>query len=430
MTTISPTRVSMYDFLYQDTQPIVSLLADVTQLSLPQTQIALGASLQAIISALLAYQQQYQSQAISKKLFERSAVKELRQYNAMNFATIKTALYHRSDVANDIFGSSSKVMTASQYMADQIDASATQVQILLSGLCVIVLRELAILVDYSQLDYDELDKWFKLQPQFLSAARFASRQYITIKANTETAKQQDSEQALSPQPNTVADNQVEDANLTEEAPVDNNTTKTSKIVLPPFDSYWYELTQFTPANNAVPADMQQKNPNYLQAIGRAPDNDSDGQHNDLLVFASMSAITLPDQRWLLQLAKIADICLSRKRLRITSEPDKTPTRPFVNLKLIGDNKENLSTNTNTKTNKAVINSVKNDPLPLWKNPVILIIIIVIGALSALAALKYQNQKHNGAIPAKEAVLEHDNAIKLEQENKAMIKDNESKLAVE
>lgn len=59
MTTISPTRVSMYDFLYQDTKPMLSLLADAAQLSLPQARLAMDASLQAIVSALLVYQQHH-----------------------------------------------------------------------------------------------------------------------------------------------------------------------------------------------------------------------------------------------------------------------------------------------------------------------------------------------------------------------------------
>ena len=54
MTTVSPKRVSMYDFLFQDLQPIISLLADAAQLSLPQARLGLAASLQAIVTALLA----------------------------------------------------------------------------------------------------------------------------------------------------------------------------------------------------------------------------------------------------------------------------------------------------------------------------------------------------------------------------------------
>lgn len=174
MTTISPTRVSMYDFLYQDTKPMVSLLADVAKLSLPQARLAMDASLQAIISALLAYQQHNDGQAVSKKLFTRTAVKELRRYNSMNFSTINATLYYRQEVADAIFHENVRVIKASDYIAEQIDATSTQVQILLTSLCVIILRELAILAEYSQLDNEELDKWFALQPQFLSVERFVA----------------------------------------------------------------------------------------------------------------------------------------------------------------------------------------------------------------------------------------------------------------
>ena len=117
MTTISPTRVSMYDFLYQDTKPMVSLLADVAKLSLPQARLAMDAILQAIISALLAYQQHNDGQAVSKKLFTRTAVKELRRYNSMNFSTINATLYYRQEVADAIFHENARVIKASDYIA-------------------------------------------------------------------------------------------------------------------------------------------------------------------------------------------------------------------------------------------------------------------------------------------------------------------------
>ena len=124
-------------------------------------------------------------QAVSKKLFSRGAVKELRQYNSMNFSTINATLYHRHEAADAIFYDNARVIKASDYIAQQIDATTQQVQILLTSLCVIVLRELAILADYSQLDNDEMDKWFALQPQFLSAARFAINEpaSVSVKLN-------------------------------------------------------------------------------------------------------------------------------------------------------------------------------------------------------------------------------------------------------
>lgn len=367
MTTISPTRVSIYDFLYQDAQPMLSLLADTAQLSLPQTRLALTASLQAIVSALLAYQQRYQGQAVSKKLLTRTAVKELRKYNSMNFVTIDALLYNRHEVADTLFGDSARVVTASDYIAQQIDATTAQAQTLLTTLCVIFLRELAILVDYSQLNNDELDKWFALQPQFLAAERF-----------TDTAINVD----------------------------------TDPLTPPAFDPYWYELTKFKPTNPAPIQDVQQATSHYLKAIGRSPENMQSGSHNDMLVFAPMAAIYLPHQRWLLQLAKISDIYLSRARLRITSEPINPPTRPLVNLGAIGNKSDNAPKTASETTIK------QDKTYPIWKNPIILIIIVVIGTLSALATLKYQTKNSSGTLPAIEAVIEQELAEKRAQQQAA------------
>lgn len=60
-------------------------------------------------------------------------------------------------------------------------------------------------------------------------------------------------------------------------------------------------------------------------------------------------------------------------------------------------------------------------MPLWKNPIILIIILVIGSLGALATLKYQMKKSNGAIPATEVVLEQDLAEERQQQDVAIVK---------
>ena len=392
MTTISPTRVSMYDFLYQDTMPMLSLLADAAQLSLPQARLAMNASLQAIISALLVYQQRHQGQAISKKLFGRAAVKELRQYNSMNFATISATLYHRHDAADAIFHDNARVIKASEYIATQIEATVQQVQILLTSLCVIVLRELAILAEYSQLDHDEINKWFALQPQFLSEARFA--------INVPNA-----ENPLNPKAETVLENTTESHIINSEQPM--NTP-------PAFDPYWYELTSFKPERLEPVQDMQLATGNYLKAIGRSPDNIQQGRHNDMLVFAEMHAIALPHQRWLLQLAKISDIYLSRHRLRINSEPANPPKPPLVSLGLIGGNSENTPATISEKPIEYEAST------PIWKNPVILIIILVIGVLSALAALKYQTQKSNGHILATDEVIEQDSLKAREQQDVAIV----------
>ncbi|WP_201550185.1 hypothetical protein [Psychrobacter fjordensis] len=389
MTTISPTRVSMYDFLYQDTIPMVSLLADAAKLSLPQARLAMDASLQAIISALLAYQQRYDAQAVSKKLFGRGAVKELRQYNSMNFATISATLYHRHDAADAIFSDNARVIKASDRIASQIDATTQQVQILLTSLCVVVLRELAILAEYSQLDNNEINKWFALQPQFLSLARFAASEPETLSAEPSNKNNE--------APAIAAENTVDTGT---ESPSDVGLLSTEQLSNnpPPFDPYWYELTAFKPENYEPVQDMQMATGNYLKAIGRSPDNLQQGRHNDMLVFAEMHDIALPHQRWLLQLAKISDIYLSRNRLRVNSEPATPPKPPLVSLGLIGGNSDNTPA---TISEKPIEYEAAT---PLWKNPVIIIIILVISILGGLATLKYQMQKSDGAMLATEEVL--------------------------
>ena len=410
MTTISPTRVSMYDFLYHDTQPILSLLADAAQLSLPQARLAMDASLQAIISALLAYQQQHQGAALSKRLFGRAAVKELRQYNSMNFATLNTTLYHRHDAADAVFNNSARVIKVSDHIAEKIDATTQQAQILLTSLCVIALRELAILADYSQLDGDELNKWFALQPQFLSAARFED-QAQTLPTSIPASIENES-----------VNTENKSGTLIE--PSENETECSTQSLLsnakqlrtpPPFDDYWYEVTGFKPEDHVPVQDMQLATGNYLKAIGRSPDNLPQGRHNDMLVFEEMRAIALPHQRWLLQLAKISDIYLSRNRLRINSEPTTPPKPPLVSLGLIGANNDNTPTTTSEKPIEYEASK------PLWKNPVILIIVLVIGILGALATLKYQSQKSQGVMLATQEIVEQEVADERQPQDVAIVR---------
>ena len=406
MTTISPTRVSMYDFLYHDTQPMLSLLADAAQLSLPQARLGMDASLQAIVSALLAYQQRHQGQAVSKKLFSRSAVKELRQYNSMNFATISATLYHRHDAADAVFSDNARVIKASEHIAEKIDATTQQAQTLLTSLCVIVLRELAILTEYSQLDSDEINKWFALQPQFLSVARFSPKHTHTLSAETESNS--DLPQSTTETVEAIENNSESNAERTLLNAAQLSSTP------PPFDPYWYELSGFKPENYEPVQDMQMATGNYLKAIGRSPDNLQQGRHNDMLVFTEMHAVALPHQRWLLQLAKISDIYLSRNRLRVNSEPANPPKPPLVSLGLIGGNNDNTPTTTSEKPIEYEAST------PLWKNPVILIIILVVGVLGALATLKYQSQKSDGAILATEEVLEQDAIDERQQQDVAIV----------
>ena len=411
MTTISPTRVSMYDFLYHDTQPMLSLLADAAQLSLPQARLAMDASLQAIVSALLAYQQRHQGQAISKKLFGRSAVKELRQYNSMNFATISATLYHRHDAADAIFNDSARVIKASDHIAAQMSATTQQVQILLTSLCVIVLRELAILAEYSQLDSDEISKWFALQPQFLSAARFSTDTALSSEAKKENKENGDGIH------DTTSESISEHSDSDSEEATERRLLNTEQLSSTPpiFDTHWYELTGFKLENHAPAQDMQLATGNYLKAIGRSPDNLQQGRHNDMLVFAEMPAIALPHQRWLLQLAKISDIYLSRNRLRINSEPANPPKPPLVSLGLIGGNSDHTPATTSEKPIEYEAST------PLWKNPVILIIILVVGVLGALATFKYQSQQLDNALIANQESFDKDTTEDHQQQDVAIVR---------
>ena len=395
MTTISPTHVSMYDFLYQDTKPLVSLLADAATLSLPQARLAMDAGLQAIISALLAYQQQRKGQVLSKKLFGRSAVKEMRQYNSMNFATLNATLYHRNDAADAIFYDNARVNKASEYIAAQIDATTPQVQVLLSSLCVIVLRELAILIDYSQLDYEEVNEWFALQPQFLSQARFAAP--ATKLTLNESSVNSDETQTI------LSADQILEVNSGDSDERQLLGVEQLADTPPDFDPFWYELSAFKPEQVKPVQNVQLATGNYLKAIGRSSDNIQQGKHNDLLVFEPMIAVGLPHQRWLLQLAKISEIYLQRNRLRITSEPINPPKPPLVSLGLLG----NSSNHDNTPTTISEKPIEYESSTPLWKNPVILLIILVIGGLGILATIKYQTQKANGVVLATSEVAAQD-----------------------
>lgn len=366
MNHISPTRVSIYDFLFEDTLPLTVLLADIAQLSLPQARIAHSASLQALVSALLSYQARHKGTAVIKKLFARGGIKDLRQYNSMNFVTITAALYHRQAVADALFPDSRRVTKAAEHIAAQIDATPSQVYTLLTTLSVIALRELAILTDYAQLDGDDMDNWLRLQPQFLNHARF-------------TASPPES----TPTPTTsLPTTSLTSTSL--EASNDPLTDGSSEVYPPEFDPFWFNLVDFSPpapASTGIEGEL----PHYAKLIGRSAENASQSLHDDLIAFAPMPSISLPHQRWLLQLAKISDIYLSRHRLQIASEPKTPPSRPLVNLRLLTH-----SSPASVAANDAPLDEAR--PIPIWKNPVILLIFFVIGALSAMAFLKYQSQQ--------------------------------------
>jgi|26BtaG_2_1085354.scaffolds.fasta_scaffold08366_2 hypothetical protein len=416
MKLISPTRVSIYDFTYTDTLPLTPLLADISHLSLPQAQRGLTASLQALLSALLSYQARHGGTAVLKKLFSRSGIKDLRQYNSMNFVTLSIALNYRQAVADALFPDSRTLSAAVDYIAADIQAAPEHVYTLLTTLSVIFLRELAILADYAQLDSEDVGDWLQLQPQFLAPARFnptnndPASQFATIaqqnaawenhdnKTNRDTSEELDAVTSLQdnhPVTSNASDNKDDnEPNPLLNPKIAQDLAAMDAIVAPPpFDPYWYEITRYSPAPIVLTEGNDDAVPHYAKIIGRSIDNADQSLHDDLLAFGPMGAVSLPHQRWLLQLAKISDIYLSRQRLKIASEPKSPPSRPFVSLSMLGAS-PTIATPTIDKPGTAPLAPAKAKPL--WKDPVILIICLVIGVLGGLAMLKYQSKQADKA----------------------------------
>ncbi|PNK59767.1 hypothetical protein [Psychrobacter sp. FDAARGOS_221] len=366
MTALLPTRVSIYDFLFEDTQPIDALLADQGNISLPQARILVENGIQAIISGLLAYHQNYGADAVLKKLLSRSQIKELRKHNAFNLDTMHTAMQHGQNVSDALFESVEVQKAVCKKLGQLTDLSAGQVRPLLGALSILCLREIAILADFAQLDASELDTWFKQQPQFLHLDRKI-------------------------------------ANLT----LNENICDANAFKMPTFDINWGQLTgcHLPKSNNGIMSAEQM--PHYAKVIGRTtqttsqtPQTTEDGQlivdkadNSNILTFCAMDNIALPYQRWMLQLAKISDIYLSRNRLKVAPEPAQPPSRPFVSFGFL----DNKTPETNNHSAAVVTDQNK----PLWKNPVLILLVLVIGALSLLAVGKYQYKKSH-ADPAEQA----------------------------
>lgn len=397
MKLISPTRVSIYDFMYTDTLPLTPLLADISHLSLPQSKRALTASLQALLSALLSYQARHGGTTVLKKLFSRSGIKDLRQYNSMNFVTMSIALNYRQAVADAIFLDARSLAAAVDYIAADIQAKPEQVHTLLTTLSVIFLRELAILADYAQLDSEDVSEWLQLQPQFLSAARFdpvnndPALELATLTQQNQAWDKQNNNTTNNTNNNTAATSDNHPKQILNQEIVQDLAAMDAIIAPPPFDRHWYEITHYSPAPIVITESNDDGVPHYAKIIGRSVDNADQSLHDDLLAFGPMGAVSLPHQRWLLQLAKISDIYLSRQRLRIASEPKSPPSRPFVSLSMLGVT-PTVATPTDEMASKATL--VPPKAKPLWKDPVILLIFIVIGGLGALAMLKYQSKQAN------------------------------------
>ena len=87
---------------------------------------------------------------------------------------------------------------------------------------------------------------------------------------------------------------------------------------------------------------------------------------------------------------------------------------MVSLGLIGGNNDNTPTTTSEKP-------IEYDAsIPLWKNPVILIIIAVISVLGGLATLKYQSQKSDDVLLATKEVIEQGLIEERQQQDVAIV----------
>ena len=360
MTALLPTRVSLYDFLFEDTLPIDAIFADIGNVSIPQARVLIQNGIQAIISGLMAYNQQHGGEAVLKKLLSRSQIKELRKYNAFNLKTMNATHQNGNAINDTLFGSTEIQKLICQKLAEQTQLTSSQVRPLFGALSLICLREIAILADYAQLDAQEVDCWFGLQPQFFEL------------------------------------NRIEINKLDERG---NANNKLLAGELPNFDTNWHQITGYKqPAiTSSNPAEQI---PHYAKVIGRnhqtplahslSADNSQlivdNANNSDVLTFGAMSNINLPYQRWLLQLAKISDIYLSRKRLKVSPEPVQPPSRPFVNFGFLDTN--------NIKQNQNVSSSLDSEQgsIPFWRNPVLILLVLVIGGLSLMAVGKYQYKK--------------------------------------
>lgn len=408
MSHLSPTRVSVYDFLYQDTQPIVPLLADATQLSLPQARQGLTLCLQSFCFGLIKVHQALDADTVHKRLLQRANIKTLRQYNAMNLHTMQQVSLNVQGMATLLFHGANTASVISDDIAKRLATKPHQAEILLDLVIGLALRELSIIVDYAQLNSDEIAQWLSLQPQFLQAKRFA----MTDEKKTNVEK-------TSP---TVTTQIEQSDQLTQQSSSDNATPPSIDVkhwqtllamILPtpptPTDNTHTDGSVSNATNNLITNTNNNTNhgntdkglPSYAKAIGRtqtpkaltttstaksaALTNMPTTTNQPPLVtqFTSMTGIHLPYRRWLLQLAQVTDVYLSRQRLKINEEPNISHSRPLVNFGFLQENRP-------LTTNETPFEF--DEPAPFYKNPVILLIVAVIGGLLLLTVLKYHHQQ--------------------------------------
>ena len=407
MSHLSPTRVSVYDFLYQDTQPIVPLLADATQLSLPQARQGLTLCLQSFCFGLIKAHQALDADTVHKRLLQRANIKTLRQYNAMNLHTMQQVSLNVQGMATLLFHGANTASVISDDIAKHLATKPHQAEILLDLVIGLALRELSIIVDYAQLNSDEIAQWLSLQPQFLQAKRFA----MTDEKKTNVEK-------TSP---TVTTQIKQSDQLTQQSS-DNATPPTIDVkhwqtllamILPtpptPTDNTHTDGSASNATNNLITNTNNNTNhgnadkglPSYAKAIGRTQTPKAltttstaksatltnmpttTNQPPLVIQFTSMTGIHLPYRRWLLQLAQVTDVYLSRQRLKINEEPNISHSRPLVNFGFLQENRP-------LTTNETPFEF--DEPAPFYKNPVILLIVAVIGGLLLLTVLKYHHQQ--------------------------------------
>lgn len=413
MSHLSPTRVSVYDFLYQDTQPIVPLLADATQLSIPQARQGLTLCLQSFCFGLIKAHQALDADTVHKRLLQRANIKTLRQYNAMNLHTMQQVSFNVQGMATLLFHGANTASVISDDIAKRLATKPHQAEILLDLVIGLALRELSIIVDYAQLNSDEIAQWLSLQPQFLQAKRFA----MTDEKKTNVEK-------TSP---TVTTQIEQSDQLTQQSSSDSTTPPTIDVkhwqtllamILPTpptptdnthTDNFHTDGSASNATNNLITNTNNNTNhgnadkglPSYAKAIGRTQTpkaltttstaksatltNMPTTTNQPPLVtqFTSMTGIHLPYRRWLLQLAQVTDVYLSRQRLKINEEPKISHSRPLVNFGFLQENRP-------LATNETPFEF--DEPAPFYKNPVILLIVAVIGGLLLLTVLKYHHQQ--------------------------------------
>lgn len=452
MTPITPVRVSLYDILYQVTLPIVPLLADNTGLSICQSRLGLTLGLQNILCALLAYNQNHTGDEVIKKLLHRQGIKELRKYPAMNLLSMQAVHAQGSVIFDVLFLQNGHVIQSQQYIADTLHISTERSRHLLSLIAHVCLKELAVLVEHSKINGEELSELLDLQPQFLQSKRFEAfvKSDKAIQPITTSAAQHvDADDYVLPPKfsqvwygmtgltmpvaeasvvkeavlkEAVSEKAVSEADLAKpalEKPVLTESAtekqaaaeiKNPVALAEPALETTIPKKQATPQKNtlaessspnqsadkmddeqetASQSDKTSAN-NYAKAIGRGQDKQKEGGLAPLVSFGEMQGITLPQKRWLVQFAQVVDVYLKKNPLKINSTPKTATASSFRSLTGLGSE----ATSSKEEKSESDLPIDYDSPSRFGKNSAMIVVVIVIGILSALAMLKYKNTQSN------------------------------------